>query len=133
MRRFAPGPPLATSTLRWVIGLPEILVLAVIVLLVFGYKRLPQLGRSAGEGVRTGIDKAKGLSDSVGDKVDGKVDPQSIGRSAGKGLREAREFRDALTGKETPKPAAKAPPPTDTATSEPPAEASTPSAEKPST
>ncbi len=42
----------------------------------------------------------------MGDKVDGKVDPQSIGRSAGKGLREAREFRDALTGKETPKPAA---------------------------
>jgi sec-independent protein translocase protein TatA len=89
-----------------VVGLPEILVLAVIVLIFFGYKRLPQLGRSAGEGLRTGIDKAKGLSDTVGDKVDGKVDPQSIGRSAGKGLREAREFRDAVTGKETPKPAA---------------------------
>jgi sec-independent protein translocase protein TatA len=92
-----------------VIGLPEILVLAVVVLLIFGYKRLPQLGRSAGSGLRTGVDKAKELGTQVGDKADGKVDPQSIGRSAGKGLREAREFRDALTGKETAKPAA--PPP----------------------
>jgi TatA/E family protein of Tat protein translocase len=90
--------------LSGVIGLPEILVLALIVLIFFGYKRLPQLGRSAGEGLRTGIDKAKGMSSSVGDKVDGKVDPQAIGRQAGKGLREAREFRDALTGKETSSP-----------------------------
>jgi sec-independent protein translocase protein TatA len=87
------------------IGLPEILIVLVILLLFFGYKKLPQLGRSAGEGVRTGIGKARELSTTVGDKVDGKVDPQSIGRQAGQGLREAREFRDALTGKETAKPA----------------------------
>lgn len=90
------------------IGLPEIIIILVILLLIFGYKRLPQLGRSAGEGVRTGVGKARELSTTVGDKVDGKVDPSSIGRSAGEGLREAREFRDALTGKETPKPAAPA-------------------------
>jgi len=88
-----------------VIGLPEIIIVVVILLLIFGYKKLPRLGRSAGEATRTGIDKARELSTTVGDKVDGKVDPQTIGRSAGKGLREAREFRDALTGKETPKPA----------------------------
>ena len=86
------------------IGLPEIIVVVVILLLIFGYKKLPQLGRSAGTATRTGIDKARELSTTVGDKVDGKVDPSSIGRSAGKGLREAREFRDALTGKEAPKP-----------------------------
>jgi sec-independent protein translocase protein TatA len=86
------------------IGLPEIIVLAVILLLVFGYKRLPQLGRSAGSGLRTGVDKAKELGSKVGDKAEGKVDPQSLGRQAGEGLREAREFRDALTGKSTPKP-----------------------------
>jgi TatA/E family protein of Tat protein translocase len=93
-----------------VIGLPEILVLVLIVLIFFGYKRLPQLGRAAGSGLRSGIDKAKGASDSVGSKIDGKVDPQAIARQAGEGLREAREFRDALTGKEAPKPAAKAAP-----------------------
>jgi sec-independent protein translocase protein TatA len=93
-----------------VIGLPEILVLVVIILLVFGYKKLPQFGRSAGEGLRTGVDKAKELGTKVGDKAEGKVDPSSIGREAGKGLREAREFRDALTGKETAKPAKAAAP-----------------------
>jgi TatA/E family protein of Tat protein translocase len=95
------------------IGLPEILVLALIILIFFGYKRIPQLGRAAGEGLRTGIDKAKGMSSTVGDKVDGKVDTQAIGRQAGKGLREAREFRDALTGKETSSPSPKAKPPAD--------------------
>jgi TatA/E family protein of Tat protein translocase len=96
-----------------VIGLPEILVLVVIILLVFGYKRLPQFGRTAGEGLRTGVDKAKELGSKVGDKAEGKVDPSSIGREAGKGLREAREFRDALTGKAPAKPApAPAPSPT---------------------
>ncbi len=101
------------------IGLPEILIIAVILLLIFGYKKLPQLGRSAGETTRTGIDKARELSTTVGDKVDGKVDPSSLGRSAGKGLREAREFRDALTGKETPKPASP-PPAAEAATAEAP-------------
>ena len=85
------------------IGLPEIIVVVVIVLLVVFYKRLPELGRTVGAGLRSGIDKARGLSSRVGDKVEGKVDPSSIGRSAGRTVREAREVRDAFTGKETPK------------------------------
>ena len=37
------------------IGVLEILIVVVIVLIVFGgYKRLPQLGRSAGTGARKG-------------------------------------------------------------------------------
>jgi TatA/E family protein of Tat protein translocase len=110
-----------------VIGLPEIIIVALIVLLIVGYKKLPQLGRSAGQTTRTGIEKARELSTTVGDKVDGKVDPQSIGRSAGQGLREAREFRDALTGKETPKPASPPPAPeAATAEAPPPAEPAAP-------
>ena len=85
------------------IGLPEILVLAVIILLIVGYRRLPQIARSAGQGLRSGIDKTKGLSSTVGQKVEDKVDPESIGRSAGRSLREVREVRDAFTGKDTPK------------------------------
>ncbi len=113
--------------LSGVIGLPEILIFLVILLLIFGYKKLPQLGRSAGETTRTGIEKARELSTTVGDKVEGKVDPSTIGRSAGKGLREAREFRDALTGKETAKPAAAAPAPeAATAATPPPAEPAAP-------
>jgi Sec-independent protein translocase protein TatA len=86
-----------------VIGLPEIIVLAVIILLVVGYRYLPQIGRSAGQGLRSGIDKTKGLSSSVGQKVEDSVDPSSIGRSAGRSLREVREVRDAFTGKDEKK------------------------------
>jgi sec-independent protein translocase protein TatA len=34
------------------IGLPEILLLGLVVLLVFGPKRLPEMGRSMGRGMR---------------------------------------------------------------------------------
>jgi sec-independent protein translocase protein TatA len=34
------------------IGLPEILVVLVIALVIFGPKRLPELGRSVGKGIR---------------------------------------------------------------------------------
>ena len=85
------------------IGLPELLVLVVIVLIVVGYRRLPQLGRSAGSGLRSAIDRARGLSSKVGDKVESNVDPQRIGRSAGRSVREVREVRDAFTGKEASK------------------------------
>jgi sec-independent protein translocase protein TatA len=34
------------------IGLPELLLLLIVVLLVFGPKRLPEMGRSLGKGMR---------------------------------------------------------------------------------
>jgi len=34
------------------VGLPEILVVLVIALIIFGPKRLPELGRSVGKGIR---------------------------------------------------------------------------------
>ena len=85
------------------IGLPEILVLVVIVLIIVGHRRIPEIARATGNALRGGIDKARGLSGSVGKRVEEKVDPPSIGRSAGRSLREVREVRDAFTGKEPPK------------------------------
>ena len=83
------------------IGLPEILILLVIVLVVVGYKRLPQFGRTAGQGLRSAGESARELSTTVGDKFDEKigaaVDPAEIGRTAGRGVREARELKAALT------------------------------------
>ncbi len=45
------------------IGLPEILIVLVIVLVIFGPKRLPDLGRSLGSGMREFKDSVTGKGD----------------------------------------------------------------------
>ncbi len=45
------------------IGLPEIAIVLVIVLVIFGPKRLPDLGRSLGSGMREFKDSVTGGSD----------------------------------------------------------------------
>ena len=47
------------------IGLPEILILLVIVLLIFGPKKLPELGRSLGRGMREFKDSITGKDDDM--------------------------------------------------------------------
>ena len=42
------------------IGLPELLILLVVVLVVFGPKRLPEMGRSLGRGMREFKDSVTG-------------------------------------------------------------------------
>jgi TatA/E family protein of Tat protein translocase len=80
------------------IGVLEIVILVVIVLIIFGgYKRLPQLGRSAGTGARKGGEKAKELAGQLRTKAEG-VDTKKVSESVGKGIREAREVRDTVKG-----------------------------------
>ena len=82
------------------IGPLEIAILAFVVLLVFSgffIKRLPAFGRSAGKGARVGGQKAKELAGVVSKKTDG-IDSKSIANSAGKGIREAKELKEAITG-----------------------------------
>ena len=74
-------------------GILEILLVLAFALVIFGYKRLPALGRSAGEKVNQLSSTARG---TLGDK---ETDPGSLGRRAGQGVREARELREALGGK----------------------------------
>jgi Sec-independent protein translocase protein TatA len=91
-----------------VIGPLELIILILILLVIFGgyfRKRLPEFGRRAGEGAKVGTEKARELVDStsgkvgeVGGKVGERVDPASIGRKAGEGMREARELRDSFKG-----------------------------------
>ena len=45
------------------IGLPEVLVVLVIALIVFGPKRLPELGRSVGKGIREFRSSVSGKDD----------------------------------------------------------------------
>ena len=49
------------------LGLPELLVILLIVILVFGASRLPELGKGIGKGIRNFKDATK---DGVGDKRD---------------------------------------------------------------
>ncbi|GIK77441.1 MAG: hypothetical protein EDQ89_13525 [Acidobacteria bacterium] len=80
------------------IGVLEIVILVVIVLIVFGgYRRLPQLGRSAGTGARKGGEKAKELAGQLRTKAEG-VDTKKVSESVGRGIREAREVRDTVKG-----------------------------------
>jgi sec-independent protein translocase protein TatA len=43
------------------VSLPELLILLVVLLLVFGAKRLPEMGRSLGKGMREFKDSVSGL------------------------------------------------------------------------
>lgn len=80
------------------IGPLEVLILVLILLIVFGaYKRLPQLGRSAGTGARKGGEKAKELAAQAHRRAE-EVDTAKISKSVGDGIREAREVRDAVRG-----------------------------------
>jgi len=45
------------------IGFPELIVLAIVLLLIFGPKRLPEIGRSMGKGMREFKDSITGKDD----------------------------------------------------------------------
>ena len=54
------------------VGLPELLIVLAVVLVIFGPKRLPQLGRSLGGGMREFKDSVTGRHDKD-DEDEGKV------------------------------------------------------------
>ncbi len=45
------------------IGLPELLIILVIVIVIFGANRLPELGRGIGKGIRNFKDATRDSSD----------------------------------------------------------------------
>ena len=47
------------------ISLPELLILLVVLLLVFGAKRLPEMGRSLGKGMREFKDGVSGVEQTI--------------------------------------------------------------------
>jgi sec-independent protein translocase protein TatA len=53
------------------IGFPELIVLLLVLLLIFGPKRLPEMGRSLGKGMRE-------FKDSVTGKDNGEPEQQSL-------------------------------------------------------
>ncbi|MFI5025245.1 MAG: twin-arginine translocase TatA/TatE family subunit [Solirubrobacterales bacterium] len=99
----------------------EILILAVIVLLFIGYKKLPEIGRSAGEGARQlkegaqkQVSSARTYAEERGPEAKAYVDERketakayidektpdagNVGRTAGKHVREYRELKEEIMG-----------------------------------
>ena len=58
------------------LGIPELLIILVILLLVFGPKRLPQLGRQLGGGMREFKDSVTGKSGDDEDDDDTPAKPE---------------------------------------------------------
>ena len=50
------------------LGLPELLVILVIVIIIFGAGRLPQLGRGLGEGIQNFRSGIRGADDKKADE-----------------------------------------------------------------
>src|SRR5688572_22438163 len=92
------------------IGPLEIAIIVAILLVIFGAKFLPALGRNAGKALRLGREKGGEVATKVQTKAEG-YDPAQIARTAGGHGRDARELRDEIKGtgtqpEPTPAPAA---------------------------
>ena len=74
--------------------LTDVIVVLVIVLLIMGPRKLPQLGRGLGQGMREFKDGITGDSKHTDDDDTPRKLPQ-VGRDLGQGM---REFKDGITG-----------------------------------
>jgi sec-independent protein translocase protein TatA len=72
----------------------HIVLLLLIALLLFGAKRLPEIGRSLGHGMREFKDSVSGHDHSQADET-----PAQLGRSLGQGV---RELKESVTGNDHP-------------------------------
>lgn len=59
------------------IGLPEILLLALVVLLFFGGKKIPELMKGLGKGVKSFKDGINGIEDDLKEKKEETKDEQA--------------------------------------------------------
>jgi sec-independent protein translocase protein TatA len=82
------------------VGPLEIVIVLLIALVIFGGSKLPQLGRSAGKGLRKGGDTAVEFKDTALGKESASPEPagrsEEYARTAGKSV---RDFKDSVTGK----------------------------------
>lgn len=94
------------------LGLPEILVIAVLALLVFGPDRLPELARTAGKALA----KFRSETSRSIEELKRAADIEDLDRELKSLTRDLRDVRSSVTRSltaEAPKRPADAPPPTD--------------------
>jgi sec-independent protein translocase protein TatA len=61
-------------------GWPEILIILFLALLIFGAKRLPEIGRSLGKGIREFKGATKGLADDDKPELEDEVSDPTKGK-----------------------------------------------------
>jgi len=59
-----------SGLLAWTWGAPEIILIVVVVLLLFGGRKLPELARGLGKGLRLFKKEVKGVKDEFEDAAD---------------------------------------------------------------
>ena len=52
------------------IGAPEIIIIALVVLLLFGGRKIPELMRGMGKGIKSFKDGVKGIEDDISSSLD---------------------------------------------------------------
>lgn len=57
-----------TSLFLWTLGAPEIIIVLVVILLLFGGKKIPELMRGIGKGIREFKDSSKGVDPNLPEK-----------------------------------------------------------------
>jgi TatA/E family protein of Tat protein translocase len=73
------------------IGTPELLIILLVVVLIFGSAKLPQLARSLGKSARILKAETKGLREDEDDKTDGKAEAKPAGQDEAGASSEARD------------------------------------------
>lgn len=74
------------------IGVPELILLGLVALLVFGPKRLPEMGRSLGRGMREFKDSVTSDRNDRDDEVEEKDEIEVVAVEAGEPAEEPREL-----------------------------------------
>lgn len=63
-----------TAVLGWMVGWQEILVIVFVLLLLFGGKKLPELARGMGRGLRHFKEELHGVKKQIGDSTEVEID-----------------------------------------------------------
>jgi sec-independent protein translocase protein TatA len=58
------------------LGVPEIIFIALVIILLFGAKKLPEIGSALGKAIREFKKAGKGIQDDVKDAIEDKDDEQ---------------------------------------------------------
>jgi len=88
-----------SSLLGWSIGWPEIVVILIVILLLFGGRKLPELAKGLGKGLRLFKKEIRGVKDELESAVDAETEDDASETSTGKSQLPDKTVNSADSGK----------------------------------